>query len=93
MTPQKVYTLEVMAVDPQNDGSEVVYPFTAEIKNAEILHRSVRQITNFSYKKKPVYNVYKIRFKASDSSAQIVLQLTGKAKLLVDAVRITPYFE
>ena len=93
LTPQKVYTLEVMAVDPQNDGSEVVYPFTAEVKNAEVLDRSVRQLTNFSYKKKPVYNVYKIRFKASDSSAQIVLQLTGKAKLLVDAVRITPYFE
>ena len=95
MIPQKIYTLEVSVVDPQQDGSEIVYPFAVEINNAQIQHTSIRQLTNFVYKHKPVYNVYKIRFKANSRQAQIVLKLTPEARgnLLVDSVRITPYFE
>ena len=95
LTPQKLYTLEVTVVDPQQDGSEIIYPFAVEINHAQIQHTSLRQLTNFIYKHKPVYNAYKIRFKANSSQAQIVLKLTPEAKgsLLIDSVRITPYFE
>jgi hypothetical protein len=95
LTPQKVYNLEVAVVDPQQDGSEIVYPFAVEIDNAQVLDTMQRQVTNFSYRHKPVYNVYKIRFRANSSQARIVLKQTANANgsLLVDAVRITPAFE
>ena len=95
LTPQKVYNLEVAVVDPKQDGSEIVYPFAVEIDNAQVLDTMQRQVTNFLYQRKPVYNVYKIRFRANSSQARIVLKQTDNASgsLLVDAVRITPAFE
>ena len=95
LTPQKLYSLEVIAVDPQNEGSEIIYPLAVEISDSEILHRTTRQLTNFIYSKKPTYNVHKICFRATASEVQISLKLTSgtQDKLLIDSVRLTPYFE
>lgn len=94
LTPGKVYSLEAIVVDPAQDGSEVWYPFTAQMSGVETLDTTVRQYHDFMIRKQ-VFNIYKVRFRADSTGAAIVLKYTPgtDAELLVDSVRITPYFE
>ncbi len=96
LEPGKLYSVEILMTNPAVED-KTTYDIEVALENAEVISDVLRWMPDF-ISRKPVYNARKIVFRAGDKPVKLVLRETATTTpgvpdtVLIDAVRVTPYF-
>ncbi len=97
LEPGKLYALTVLVTNPDT-ADKVTYGLDVKLENAEIVNSRMRWMNDFIKRDKPVWNAYKIVFRAGDKPVKLILSESDDAAkarpatLLIDSIQVTPYF-